>query len=163
MRCEEFAAHLESWLDGELPAAQAAAVETHLAACSACRAAVAERQRLRTALRELVAAEPPADLRAAILAGAAATAAPVPRRRWSPLAATSLAAAALLLVAFGLKQLAGERRGGAQHGLMVLAYVDGAFEAPGAIRTGELKLAAGPGALPASARPTVEGESHATH
>lgn len=155
MRCEDFATQLEAWLDGELTAAQTAACEMHLADCPRCAAALAERRHLRVALRELATVQPPADLRAAIL-GAAAESAP-PARRWRPLAATALAAAALVIVALGLRGHFGgaAREGG--HGAAVLAYLDGAFEEFGVIRAGELTLTVGPGARCASARSETEG------
>lgn len=157
MRCEDFANRLEPWLDDELSTAEAAACETHLAACPQCAAALAERRRLRAALRELAAVQPPADLRAAILAGdGAADAAPAPRR-WRPLTGTALAAAALVLIALGLRdRFGGEARSGG-HGAAVLAYLDGAFEEFGVIRAGELTLTVGPGARCAPAPREPQG------
>jgi len=156
MRCEEFASSLEAWLDGELGAEAAAAAAAHAASCPVCAEAVGARHRLRDALRELAELTPPADLRAGILAAAAAEAA-VARRRWRPLAVAGLAAAALLLAAFGLRGLLSGREARAQHGCLVIAYLDGAYEEPGAIGVGELTLAAGPGALPAPRQPEPEG------
>lgn len=155
MRCDEFTAQLEAWLDEELPAATAVALSAHAAGCPACAAAVAARQHLRDALRAAVTAAPPADLRAAILAAAAAQA-PTPRRRWRPLGVAGLAAAALLLVALGLRGLLGRDAPRTQHGCMVIAYLDGAYEEAGALRAGELRLVAGPGARSAPDRATTE-------
>jgi anti-sigma factor RsiW len=155
MRCEEFAANLEAWLDGELAAEAATATAAHAAGCPACAEVLAARLRLRAALREAAAATPPADLRAAILAAAAAEG-PTQRRRWRPLAVAGLAAAALLLVALGLRGLLGRDAPRTQHGCMVIAYLDGAYEEAGALRAGELKLTAGPGARSASDPTTIE-------
>ncbi|MBM4116448.1 hypothetical protein FJ251_01720 [bacterium] len=155
MRCEDFAQQLEAWLDGELSAADAAACEMHRAACPHCAEAVVARRGLRTALQGLAAQQPPAALRAAILSAAAESAAPA--RRWRPLGATALVAAALVLIALGLRdRLGGDAREGGR-GAAVLAYLDGAFEEFGVIRAGELTLTVGPGARCAPARSDSEG------
>ncbi len=53
MSCAEFAADLSAWIDRELPAARAAAVAAHVAACAACRAQVEELRRADGALRAI--------------------------------------------------------------------------------------------------------------
>jgi anti-sigma factor RsiW len=77
---------VQAELDGELDAAQAAALETHRAGCAICQAAQAELLRTRALLRAEPYETTPDDVRARILAQLRqAEPAPVPRRerRWS--------------------------------------------------------------------------------
>ncbi len=47
MNCDEARARLSAFIDGELPPAEAAALERHLAGCPSCRAEEADLRRLR--------------------------------------------------------------------------------------------------------------------
>jgi predicted anti-sigma-YlaC factor YlaD len=58
----------QRFLEGLLPAAEAAQAEGHLAACPACRALFESYRSLAGALGDLAAPEPPADFTAAVLA-----------------------------------------------------------------------------------------------
>ncbi len=49
---EHVSARLEAWLDGELGASEAAAVEAHVKACGACGALAARQRALRSAIRK---------------------------------------------------------------------------------------------------------------
>jgi len=78
---------VQAELDGELDAAQAAALEAHRAGCAICRAAQAELLRARELLRGEIYATTPDDIRARIMARlrqAEPRAAPAPAslRRW---------------------------------------------------------------------------------
>lgn len=53
MNCENFADTLHHWLDGQLEAAHAAAMDAHARGCRACAAATADERILRSALRDL--------------------------------------------------------------------------------------------------------------
>jgi anti-sigma factor RsiW len=67
MSCAEFAADLSAWIDRELPAARAAAVAAHVAACAACRAQVEELRRADGALRAVPLREMPPGALAEVL------------------------------------------------------------------------------------------------
>ena len=69
MRCSEFDAGLEIWIDGEAEASVEAAMAEHAESCPQCAALLASRQAEREAFRDLLAAEPPADLRETLLTG----------------------------------------------------------------------------------------------
>jgi anti-sigma factor RsiW len=69
--CAEFSADLSAWIDRELPAARAAAVEAHVAACAACRAQVEAQHRADAALRAIPLREMPAGALAEVLRRAA--------------------------------------------------------------------------------------------
>lgn len=95
-RCEDYLELISAGLDGELTAEESAALEAHLAQCSACRAAQEELAALQAQVAALR-AEPPADLTEQIMARVRAEAAPIPfpaerparrsRRAWGSLAA----------------------------------------------------------------------------
>jgi anti-sigma factor RsiW len=109
--CAAFEADLSALLDGELERARESEVRAHLAGCARCTERLARLARVDEALRSLPPAEVPAGLgerlRARIGAEERVGAsdrrgsrergpAPTRRRRWIPLAATALAAAASL-------------------------------------------------------------------
>lgn len=103
---------LELYAVGALPESEADRVTAHLAACATCRDAFADLARVVAALPDMVVLrEPPAALRQRILAAAAAEPATAARRPWRPrlargwLALGTLAAVAVLLVAFDLASL----------------------------------------------------------
>jgi anti-sigma factor RsiW len=103
---------VQAELDGELDAAQAAALEAHRADCPICQAAQQQLQRARALVREDLYEALPDDVRARVMARlrqAAPPPAPAQRRRWSwdwlggpsigfGLGAACAAAIALLLV-----------------------------------------------------------------
>ncbi|MEX2206180.1 MAG: zf-HC2 domain-containing protein [Myxococcota bacterium] len=64
MTCAERRAALVAYLDEELGPAERAELETHLAGCEACQAALAAERRLTVALASLPAVEPPRDFEA---------------------------------------------------------------------------------------------------
>ncbi len=67
MRCQELDDRLDDWLDGVLPASEAAAVENHLAGCAYCREQARKLQRLLAHATALPASlTPPRDLWPAI-------------------------------------------------------------------------------------------------
>jgi hypothetical protein len=136
---------LSALVDGELPAAESAAVEAHLLACPVCRALKEDVMRLDQALAAETPPPVPADLAARIRGRLEARA---PRRRpawWSVrLAATmpAAAAAAVVVAALGWMAWRGARP-------------------PGAIPTEEVAAHA-PGAAPAaSGAPAATGEGAA--
>ena len=71
MSCAEFAADLSAWIDRELPAARAAALEAHVAACAACGAQLQALRRADGELRALPLREMPPGALAEVLRRAA--------------------------------------------------------------------------------------------
>ena len=51
MACDQWRGDLDRYLDGELPAAEAAALAAHLRTCAACSGEVLERMQLRRAVQ----------------------------------------------------------------------------------------------------------------
>jgi len=96
MSCAEFAADLSAWIDRELPAARAAAVAAHVAACAACRAQVETLRRADGALRAIPLRELPPGALAEVLrrADRAPARAPISRARLLRWVAAPAAAAA---------------------------------------------------------------------
>jgi anti-sigma factor RsiW len=80
---------LSAYLDGELSAGDAAAVEEHLRTCPACRAELDALSRVRQLLRHLPPPEPPSGLVELLLIR--------PRQRVLPVAWAASAAAAIVL------------------------------------------------------------------
>ena len=119
MTCQELDTRLDDWLDGALPPAEAAAVETHLAGCEGCRRSARQLRQLlahATALPRSVA--PPHDLWPRIEGRIAP-------RRWARLLAWDnpalLAAAAAVVV-----------------GLLAVVFTQ---RAPGTVQTAEIPAA----------------------
>jgi hypothetical protein len=63
MNCENFGETLHAWLDGQMDAAQAAAMQEHVRRCRACDLAASDERIIRTALRELPIPELRADFK----------------------------------------------------------------------------------------------------
>ena len=68
MACEHYERRIKAWLDGELDAASAADVESHVAACAGCRARAADFRRLAECIRALASEPAPPPRLGAILA-----------------------------------------------------------------------------------------------
>jgi anti-sigma factor RsiW len=82
MSCAEFAADLSAWIDRELSAPRAAAVEAHVAGCAECGARADALRRTDDALQAIpLRAMPPGAL-AEVLRRSARGRAPAPRARW---------------------------------------------------------------------------------
>jgi anti-sigma factor RsiW len=95
MSCAEFAADLSAWIDRELPAARAAAVEAHVAACAACRAQMEALRRADGELRALPLREmPPGALAEVLRRSARPESTRAPRLRWMRWAVPAAGAAA---------------------------------------------------------------------
>lgn len=94
---------LSPWIDGELEADEARALERHVEECAACGAALAQLRELRQRARELPDRAPERDLWPAL----AARLEPAVRRRGR--LAFPLAAAALVALSFGLGRWSGGR------------------------------------------------------
>lgn len=101
MACREWDSRIDPYLDGEIDAAEAAAVDAHLKTCAACASDALSRRELRLAIREAGAAYFPDPALVRRLARPAA-----PRRLPGP---ARLAIAAALLAALGLAALLGAR------------------------------------------------------
>lgn len=100
MSCEAFSADLSAWIDGELPAARAAEVEAHVAACASCTAQAAALRRADAALRAIPLRDLPPDALAQIARRAARPAAHPARvraLRWVAGPAAAAAGIALYL------------------------------------------------------------------
>lgn len=108
---------LELYVLGALAPATRAEVERHLAGCAGCRAEAAALRDVVSALHDsLPEREPPAGLRARILAAASPARAPVPvarraRPAWLPAAALAAAAVTLAVLSVGLVQQLDSTRG----------------------------------------------------
>jgi anti-sigma factor RsiW len=103
MREDRFAAELSAWIDGELPAARAAEVAEHVAACESCSARAAALHGADAALRALPLRDlAPGALDAILRRARGATGGSrlprVRRGRWLALAAATSAAAASLVI-----------------------------------------------------------------
>ncbi len=131
--CESAQPRLESYLDGELDALSAAALEQHLAGCEACRARLEALRALRSAVRATAYHRAP-DLLRQRLRHVAAEASPsassalvalplrVSRRRTLVRWTTSLAAG--LALAVGLQLMSGwHQRTGAEDAELISAHV----------------------------------------
>ena len=99
---------LSEYIDGELDATSAAALEQHLRECAECSAIVADLRLIAADAAELEAVEPATDLWAGIAAQIGASGAPAisldahrGRRRSITMTMPQLAAAAILLLALG--------------------------------------------------------------
>jgi len=123
MTCEETAALLSAYVDRELDVATSLRIETHLAECARCAAALARVEALRSAIGAagLAYAPPPelaARIRASVGADVAAAEAPAPRvstallrrRPWTAGIAAALAAGIAWLVVGPLVRDAGRER-----------------------------------------------------
>ncbi|MCU1374828.1 MAG: hypothetical protein JWO68_2114, partial [Actinomycetia bacterium] len=105
---------LSALLDGQLEADEAAAVQAHLVACSACTAELEAQRETRAAVRSLPAVEPPSGFFEGLLAGGlpvdedlavAGRVLPLRSRKVAlGNAAAAVAAGLLLVVAFGGNQ-----------------------------------------------------------
>lgn len=85
MRCDHLDNRLDDYVDGELPAAEREAVDTHVADCATCRRLVARERALRAALQDYgdtVQPLPDAAYFDAALARAAGEGARQRRQRW---------------------------------------------------------------------------------
>ena len=82
--CDEFAALLDPYIDGELPPEETARVREHLRACGGCRAYVQAALVMRDAFPEAESAEVPDGFAEGVMAAIRANAAPRKRRspRW---------------------------------------------------------------------------------
>lgn len=74
-RCEDVTDRLMELLYDELPAAERAPLEAHIAGCARCQAEVASFQKTRAAARSVLAAPPPAGARQRLIAAAMANSA----------------------------------------------------------------------------------------
>lgn len=99
MRCDQNPTTLAAYLDGELPAVQAAALETHLSGCPVCAAEIAAMMSLRRSLIAARARFAPSDEFRRKMQRQIAT--PKPRRTWIWMAPGAIAIAAMLLLAVG--------------------------------------------------------------
>jgi hypothetical protein len=100
--CAQTRDALTDLLYGELPPAVAQAVQEHLAGCAPCRAEFAALRQVRATLDAAPVPVPRAEVDLPRLYREAARRQTQRLRRWRRLAAASLAAAAVLLIAFGL-------------------------------------------------------------
>ncbi|MBK8250013.1 MAG: zf-HC2 domain-containing protein [Gemmatimonadetes bacterium] len=91
---------IHAWLDGELPPAEAAALEAHVASCTTCAAAVAEARGLVAASSRILGAldDVPAGVTPAIVKAATAGTARARQRVWRYPQFAAAAAAVILLV-----------------------------------------------------------------
>ncbi|MCP5067472.1 MAG: hypothetical protein GY946_12985 [bacterium] len=149
MRCKEFDAGLEIWIDGEAEAKTATAMTEHAGSCPDCAALLVARRAERESFRDLLTAEPPAEMREVLLTGE-------PVRRLPHWQSWTLAAAALLLLALGLNRLLPDPA--TPQGGPVLAYLDGSWESQDpTFESGVLELSAAPGHLSAGQGPAEGG------
>ena len=100
--CEEYAALLNAYFDGECTPEETERVRAHLAECPGCRAYLAELAAIRDAFPTLEDTEVPDGLADAVCAAVRADAAPrrAPRRHWWKTVCTAAACLALLAVLY---------------------------------------------------------------
>src|SRR5439155_11466152 len=96
MNCDEVAARLHPYVDGELPVEETAAADAHVAGCQQCAVLVHRQRAFRRLLRQQLRESAPPELRARI-GGAVRRDARRAGRRVSWLATPALAAAAALV------------------------------------------------------------------
>jgi len=102
---------LPAYAIGALDGGERAAVESHLRGCVTCAAELATMRPVASALAQIVPQhDPPAALRARVLAAAAARESAAPRRSPAASSAPWLAAAAMLVVSIGLAGYASSLR-----------------------------------------------------
>ncbi len=149
MRCSDFDAGLEIWIDGEADAAAEADMKAHAESCPDCAALLASRRSEREAFRALLATESPVELREMLFRAE-------PVRRLPRRLMGTLAAAAMLLLALGLSRLLPQPA--APQGGPVLAYLDGSWESlDPTFESGVLELSAAPGHMSAGHEPAEGG------
>jgi len=98
MNCERIETQLIAYLDGKAPAAAAREVETHLAACAACRARADEFRRLWSVLDEAPAHEASLGFDARLRRAVAAEPRPVPFAWLIPSMRAAMAVTVLVLL-----------------------------------------------------------------
>lgn len=98
MSCDKLVHQIDEFLDGELPAQEARAIEAHVAQCDACATALDARRALLTGLAELPVDDPETDFFDRLIEQAAVTRPSAPSR-WRRARQSLAAAAAVLLVA----------------------------------------------------------------
>ena len=150
---------IHTWLDGELPAGEASALEAHVAECAECAAAVAEARGLIAAASRIVSSLD-------IVPGDVIPATKLRRRAWY--ASTQLRAAAAVLVVAGasLVVMRRERASEVEHQVdrivsspAVVDMAEPQFQMPGA-KSGTARRTAPPEATaPAIAAPTQSKEA----
>ena len=144
---------LSEYLDGDLPTAERAALEAHLAECPACRATTAELRRVVTRAHALVDRPPAGDLWAGIAARIGAAGTPVVdlsarrARHNISLSVAQLAAAAVLLLAVGA-------------GASAVALRPPTAAAPVAVTAAAPELRAVPAGLPSKAEQSYDTAVH---
>ena len=102
--CEEFAALLDPFVDGELSAEDAARVQAHLNACRGCRAYVDSAMAIRAAFPDVEDTEVPDGFAEGVMASIRAGAAPQKRKKapWGKVLASLAACCALVILVRGL-------------------------------------------------------------
>jgi anti-sigma factor RsiW len=98
VNCSACEARLSARVDGDLPLAEAQAVDAHLSTCAACRALAQDLRTVEVKLEGLPGIEPRADFTSSVMAAVAALPAPKPARiRWRWFVGYLAAAWALLI------------------------------------------------------------------
>ena len=101
--CEEFAALLDAFVDGELSPEEAQAVQTHLNTCSACQAYVDDALAMRAAFPTVEDTEVPANFATGVMDAICAQAAPTEKRHHQPWGRVLLPIAACFALVLILK------------------------------------------------------------
>ena len=136
--CEEYAALLDAYFDGECTPGEADRVRAHIAVCPGCRAYLNELALLRDAFPDAEDTEVPEGFADGVMAAIRADAAPQKRpSRWKRLVPV---AACLAVVVLAANQLPGRMGGGSSGSTMAAAPAAAAGDAAGAAaepRSGE--------------------------
>ena len=108
MSCRQFRKYISAYVDHELSAELAVALEEHLAGCPSCRRRLEAERWVADALRRSYVRQPvPPRLQASVAAALERQASPEPRRHWLAAAAGLAAAAVLFAVAWNRSPQAG--------------------------------------------------------
>lgn len=107
MPCNQLAPRIDEFMDGDLPAAEVAAIERHLVECAACRAVHAIETELRSALATLPVARPRDGFFEQAMAHASRRRRRGDLERAGGLGAYALAAVATVVLAIGVMTFAG--------------------------------------------------------
>ncbi len=94
MTCNQCQPDLSAYVDGELPVARRAELDSHITACAACQRRLAELRRVAAGLHALPQQSPPPGFLREVQAKLAQ---PLPRRNWWPVPLGAVAAVAALL------------------------------------------------------------------
>lgn len=162
--CEEYAALLDAWFDGECTPEEAEQVRSHIAACPGCRAYLNQLALLRDAFPDREDTEVPEGFADGVMAAIRADAAPQKRpHRWKPLVSMAACLAVIVLAANRLPGMIGGGSSSSTASAAPAAAAEDTMEASAEARSGEAYqyFTAASGGTDASQNGAVESASQA--